>query len=284
MFDLVPRADATDALGMRARSDRLRTAARAVARTMSAEELVALSNSEGLTGHDAELMSLARRSLRMTSIDARSSGAWIRTDDDWLTPRGGEVVVAQIDLAAAAVHQSVLRAAGWLVLFVDPSNVANNSDVRSAHGVVVESPVATGASMEPMALYAELVMPRRWHEAVQSLGFDDAEADAYDRVRARLQEYQGAESEGDGGVTIAYHRLLGYPNETTGTMPSECVYTAASGSTSSEPRAAVAEHSDYEQWWLLAQISVGVRRRLYIWIRDSDLESGRFTQLCAFVR
>ena len=138
--------------------------------------------------------------------------------------------------------------------------------------------------LEPMALQAELVMPRRWHEAVQSLGFDDTEADAYDRVRARLQEYQGVESDRDGGEAIAYHRLLGYPNETTGTMPAECVYSAAAGSTSSETGTAVAEHSEYEQWRLLVQISVGAQRRLYVWIRDSDLQSGRFTQLCAFVR
>ena len=122
IFDLVSRADATEAPGTRPSGDRPRTAARAVARAMSAEDLVVLANSEGLAGRDAELMSLARRSFRMTSIDSRSSGAWIRTDDDWLAPGGSEVVVAQIDLTTAAVQQSVLRAAGWLVLSVDPVN------------------------------------------------------------------------------------------------------------------------------------------------------------------
>ena len=69
----------------------------------------------------------------------------------------------------------------------------------------------------------ELVLPRRWHEAVDALDLDDAESDAYVRLRTRLQNLQGVESDDDGGLGIAYHRLLGYPNETTGNMPGQCV-------------------------------------------------------------
>jgi hypothetical protein len=74
-----------------------------------------------------------------------------------------------------------------------------------------------------------------------------------------VHESQGVEDDGDGGLEIAYQRLLGYPNETTGSMPSECA------------RALDEWAVRPNQWRLLAQLSGRTGGRLYIWIRDPDL-------------
>jgi hypothetical protein len=128
-------------------------------------------------------------------------------------------------------------------------------------------------------------MPRRWHEAVQELDLDDDEGDAYERLRMRLQNLQGVESDADGGTTIAYHRLLGYPNETTGSMPADCAGAAQEWSAAEGPGSGDAEPATASgPWRLLAQISVGERRRAYVWIRQADLEAREFGHMCAFLR
>ena len=116
-----------------------------------------------------------------------------------------------------------------------------------------------------MALSPELVLPQPWHEAVQAIDFDGAELAAYARLREHLQDLQGVERDDGGGANVAYHRLLGYPDETTGSMPSEC---------GPSPLASA-------DWRLLAQISVGPARRVYLSIRAADLASGTFADLRA---
>ena len=125
-------------------------------------------------------------------------------------------------------------------------------------------------------------MPRRWHEAVEALDLDEEEGDAYERLRARLQDLQGVESDNDGGLAIAYHRLLGYPNETTGNMPAQCV-TALQDRSGADDLAADPALPSHD-WRLLIQTSVGERQRAYMWIHRADLEARRFDRLCAFVR
>jgi hypothetical protein len=264
-----PRDDASSAPGELRQT---RRAACAPSRALSVEDLIGLAHTEGFTGRDDELRGLAKFSLRMTSTDPRRATAWILTRDGWVAPGGREVLAAQIDLTAAAWNQGALPREGWLVLFVGSVEAADDAGPRPAHGVGLDRPADPGAHLEPMQLGAELVIPRLWHEAVQALEFDEGEADAYARVRARLGQLQGVEDDSDGGLGIAFHRVLGYPNETTGSMPSDCVRTPPGGS------------RERERWDLLAQISVDAVRRLYIWIRTSDLEIGRFEQLCAFVR
>jgi hypothetical protein len=255
-----------------ARADEIATPARAPVRALSVEDLIDVAHSEGLTERDAELRGVAQRSLRMTSTDPAGADAWILTRDAWAAPGGTEALVAQIDLAAAAVHDSKLPTLGWLVLFVEPLDASDESAARMARGVVLDSPAEISPGLEPVGLGAELVMPRLWNAAIQRLELDEAEAEAYVRVRARVHELQGVEDDDDGGLGIAYHRVFGYPNETTGSMPSDCV----SGSEQDSHRS--------ESWRLLVQISLSARRRLYIWIGDADLRLGSFEELCAFVR
>jgi Domain of unknown function (DUF1963) len=270
-FDLGAGDRSGHALETAWREDETPTPARAPVAAVSVEALIELAHHEGLGERDAELRDLARRSLRMTSADPVRAGASILTSDRWTTAGGTDTLVAQIDLAAAAVHESGVPAQGWMVVFVGPAGAEDTAAARTARGVVLDSPAEIGVGLEPMELGAELVLPRLWHESVQRLEFDDHEAEAYLRTRARVHELQGVEDDGDGGLSIAYHRMLGYPNETTGSMPSDCV-------------AASDDQLQPGQWRLLLQISVAARRRLYVWIRDADLRLGRFQQLCAFVR
>jgi uncharacterized protein DUF1963 len=261
-----------------------RLPARQPERTASLDELLALAHEEGLTQRDNELRGLAMRSLRMTPVEPPHSDAWILTSDDWIAS-GDEVLLAQIKLDATSIHDCELPVTGWLALFVEAADAEVGSEVRHAHGVLLDLPAAIPHGAEPVAFSPELVLPRRWHESVQALDFDDTEAEAYDRLRARLQLLQGVESDDDGGSGIAYHRLLGYPNETTGSMPSDCVRalrdrSAADGRESDLADPLLPSH----QWRLLTQISVGQRRRTYVWIRSADLTAGEFGKLCAFVR
>ena len=249
------------------------TPARRPVRCLSMEDLIGLAHGERLIERDPELGSLAQRSLRMTSIEPARAGAWLLTSDAWAIRGDPETVVAQLDLAAAAAHESGLPGQGWLILFVGSVEPSGESTAaRAARGVVLDFPAEVGDGLEPMGMGAELVMPRLWHEAVQRLELEDNEADAYVRVRARMHELQGVEDDADGGPGIAYHRVLGYPNETTGTMPTDCA------------RAASEQEYQPGQWRLLLQISLAHRRRLYVWIRDGDLQQGTFEQLCAFVQ
>jgi hypothetical protein len=249
----------------------------------SLDELLALAHAEGLTQRDDDLRGLAMFSLRMTAVEPVHADAWILTSDDWIGA-GDAVLLALINLEATTIHPCGLPGTGWLALFVEARGSAI-PEVRHAHGVVLDLPAAIPDAAEPVALSPELVVPRRWHEAVQALEFDDTEAEAYDRLRTRAQLLQGIESDDDGGPYIAYHRLLGYPNETTGSMPLDCVRalrdrSAADGLGSDVVDPVLPSH----EWRLLAQVSVGEGRRTYLWIRRTDLNAGEFRKLCAFVR
>jgi hypothetical protein len=261
-----------------------RSPARVPARVASLDELLAVAHAEGLTQRDDELRTLARRSLRMTPIEVGEADAWIRTSDDRATA-GDEVLQALINLAATSVQDCGLPGEGWLALFLEPGDGLPQSEARRAHGVVVDMPAAISDAAEPVVLHPELVLPRRWHEAVQALDLDDSEAEAYDRLRTRVQDLQGVERDADGGPLIAYHRLLGYPNETTGKMPGDCIDALRHWSVANGPEPASVDWAlPPREWQLLAQVSLHEGRRTYVWIRQSDLEAGEFETLCAFVR
>jgi hypothetical protein len=250
----------------------------------SLDELLALAHAEGLTQRDVELRGLAICSLRMTPVEPAHADAWILTSDDWIAA-GDEMLLALINLNATTIGDCALPATGWLALFVKAGDRPVGPEVRHARGVVLGLPATVSDAAEPVALSPELVVPRRWHEAVQALEFNEAEAEAYDRLRTRVQLFQGIESDDDGGPDIAYHRLLGYPNETTGSMPLDCVralrdWSAADGLGSDVVDPVLPSY----ECRLLAQVSVGDRRRAYLWIRRTDLDAGDFRKLCAFVR
>ncbi len=256
--------------------------ARRPERTATLDELLAVAHEEGLAHRDNDLRCLAMRSLRMTPADPANADAWILTNEAWIAA-GDEVPLALINLTGTTAPTCELPPQGWLALFVEAGAVG--SDVLPAHGVILDLPAAIPDTAEPVGLSPELVLPRRWHETVQALELDDTEAAAYERVRGCLQLLQGTESDDDGGSGIAYHRLLGYPNETTGSMPASCIRAVRTWSPAGEPASDLNHRAlPSSEWRLLTQISIGEQRRAYVWIRRTDLSAGEFGELCAFVR
>jgi hypothetical protein len=252
----------------------IRAEARAPARCLELDELAELARDEDLEGRLAEIQQLAQRSVRITpdATDPGQAEAWLDLDAghelaeafEPLGPGPEFVALAQIALAAPALRETSLAGSGWLVVSVERA-ATQSPEVPDALRAKVEhheQPLAIAPTMQPMRLGAQLLLPRVWSDPVQELELDPDEHYAYIRVRDELSERQGVEVERDGGAELAYHRLLGYPDETTGAMPADCVAAAGDG-----------------DWRLLVQLSVGSSERVYVWVADDDRE-----RAVAFIR
>ena len=252
----------------------IRAEARAPARCLELDELAELARDEDLEGRLAEIQQLAQRSVRITpdATDPGQAEAWLDLDAgqglaeafEPLGPGPEFVALAQIALAAPALHETSLAGSGWLVVSVERAATQSPGvpDALRARVEHHEQPLAFGPTMQPMRLGAQLLLPRVWSDPVQELELDPDEHYAYIRVRDELSERQGVEVERDGGAELAYHRLLGYPDETTGAMPADCVAAAGDG-----------------DWRLLVQLSVGSSERVYVWVANDDRE-----RAVAFIR
>ena len=252
----------------------IRTEARAPDRCLELEELCELARNEDLEARLPEIQQLARRSVRITpdAADPGQAEAWLDLDAgleiadavEPIWPGPEFVALAQIALSAPALHETSLAGSGWLVVSVERAATQSPEvpDALRARVQRHEQPLAFAPTMQPMRLGAQLLLPRVWSDPVQELELDPDEHYAYIRVRDQLSERQGVEVERDGGAELAYHRLLGYPDETTGAMPADCVGAAGDG-----------------EWQLLAQLSVGWSQRVYVWVADDDHE-----RAVAFIR
>ena len=170
----------------------------------------------------------------------------------------GQAMLARLDLRAEGMPESTETTA-WCGLNVasrDGGALYLRAELSTARNA------GTGA-MEAVEPHPLLTLPRVWTATVQQLDFDDVEHDSYVRLRDRLAAIQGVEAEPAGGEDKAYHRLLGYPDETTGAMPGMC-----------------AELAGPADWRLLFQLTVESEKRLYVWAPDGDLRR----QLVGFVR
>jgi hypothetical protein len=250
-----------------------RTDARAPERCLEIEEFCELARAQQLEARLPEIQRLARRSVRMTS-DAPHPGeaeAWLDLDAGLEIAHaapvdGGPefVPVAQIALSALALRETSLAGSGWLVVSVERTP-SQSPDVAEALRATVqrhEQPSAFAPTMQPMRLGAQLQLPRVWSDPVQALELDPDEHYAYIRLRDQVSERQGVEVERDGGAELAYHRLLGWPDETTEAMPDDCAAAAGAG-----------------DWRLLVQMSVGAAERVYVWAAADD-----YQRAVAFIR
>jgi hypothetical protein len=153
------------------------------------------------------------------------------------------------------------------------------------------------ASGHPFELTPELVLPRVWSDAVQGLGLDPDEQDAWELLRHRLAESQGTLTFDESPDPQSLHRLLGYPDERHGNMPLACEMLAQGIDLHDEPAIVHPRAEEFEagaaRWLLLAQCSDDERLdwswgtgddRLYFWIHEADLATGDFTRVRAFVQ
>jgi hypothetical protein len=254
--------------------------AQAATREVDVEELLRWAVELGLGPRSHALRELAVPSLRLTPGIA-DEGVWLGgepelpDDVDWPHWGGGLLdLIVQIDLA-----RTELPLEGHLLLFFDtlraPSGQAPGAE-DAARAVIVPTADARGPRAgEPMRITRELMLPRAGSGSVQALDLDPQEAGAYGRLRARLAQEQGVELEDGEGKEIAYHRMLGLPNDVSDRMPIVCEMTSRDRQGSEfDPLADMDVEPAAARWRLLAQVSGTAAGRLYFWIPREDLEAG----------
>jgi hypothetical protein len=280
--------------------------ARAAARTVTFEELEELAVEHGLQERLVELRELARHSIRLTSptLDDPAVGSWLvdpaaglLDEDTWPIWSGERLtLVAQLDLGDPALRDVDLPLppdGRLLFLFAALQAPAGDMVDHEGAGRVLHVPAPFGPA--PVArLSVELTLPRVWSAPVQRLALDPIEHDGYLRLRRRVASLQDVELDDNFGDPIAYHRALGYPNETTGLMPTTCELVSTgqdggqAGTTADDDVGARAA-----RWRLLLQLTVAVDGpwnlggeggRLYFWITEDDLRAHDFSRVRAIAQ
>jgi len=266
-----------------------------VTRTLAEAELLDLADEEGLGRRREALRELVRPTTRLTpTVAVGSHRSWIGRPLEAAPADGTAAPVAEIDLADPALAGGVLAAAGRLVV-----------QTAAPHGAPLPGCSRAQLRVEPEAgeerltgrtvhLSTELTLPRVWSARVQALALAAAEQEAYVRLRERVAELQGVTAEDGDAEGVARHHLLGYPTETSGTMPLVCELAArgldpdAAPSDMPEDLAAASE-----RWRLLLQLTqdVGSRvtlgdgvERLFFWVARDRLERHDFSEVWAIAR
>ena len=262
---------------------------------MEVEELLALAGEEGLAGRHASLCGLARRAIRITPTVDGNAGAARLCSEIMGSGDGAEWMrIADLDLSHPALDASPLTTDGRLIVFIPAPARRDDRECLPARVEVSHRAQAIEAAGLACDLSAELTLPRVWAAAVQALDLDEAEHDGYVRLRERIAELQGVTALGAGGHGVADHRLLGYPTETSGSMPRLCEM-AARGLDPGEPVADVTEDAAAasERWRLLLQVTNDPRagislgedvERAYIWIAQEDLVAQDLSRVWVILR
>jgi hypothetical protein len=278
--------------------------ARPAGRTATVDELLELAAEHGLEDRRDDLRGLARHSIRLTPpmVDDEPVGPWLFEPvgllDEAVWPLwSGErlTLVAQLDLTDPALLDVDLPLPGdgrLLFLFAAIQAPSGELAVHEGAGRVlhVPSPLVAPAGAR---LSVELTLPRVWSAPVQALELDPVEHDGYLRLRRKLATLQDVELDDTFGTPIAYHRVLGYPNETSGLMALMCELVSR-GQDARDLGAAPGDVGDAAQRWrLLAQVTVsldgpynlgGEGGRLYFWITEQDLRAHDFSRVRAIAQ
>jgi uncharacterized protein DUF1963 len=262
----------------------------AVSRTLTMAELDDLIAEEGLAERRDALRDLVRPATRLTSTLGAGPNRIGRPIDS--PPVDGVAPVAEIDLADPALADGPLARAGRLRVAIEvPPDAPPAPCGRARVSIEPEPSDAPGRSVH---LSTELTLPRVWAARVQALALDDAEQAAYGRLRERVAELQGVTVEDGDAEGVARHHVLGYPTETSGTMPLTCEL-ASRGLDPDMPPDEIPEDviDDAERWRLLLQITQDLRsaialgsgvERLYLWMAADGLERQDFQEVWAIAR
>lgn len=297
--------------------------AQPVATPCGDDDLMRVAADAGLIRHVEAAAALARRSVRLVPGDgpppegARSrfggvpdmpyGSIWPNWDAEPLT------FVAQIDLveAAAAGIDPLLPADGLLLIFSALDRTPSGTsplDRESSHVMWVpaervppSAPTPIGPSRPSAAraleISSEVVLPRVWSEAVQRLGLDAGEQEAWERARRELAELQGVTAWEAGSELRSVHRLLGVAEESRGDMPVALELAARGvdvgyGAPGAHPEARRLGGAP-QRWRLLLQLTVDEqlgwefgrgRERLYVWGVEDELSAGILTAVRALAR
>lgn len=220
------------------------------------DELLAHAETLGLADRARAIAKLVSPSVRLTP------------HDDGRSTVGGDQCLAQIDLASLAGLGVTppLPADGWLRCTDD--------------GVTVLSAPAPVTGAQSVAPSLELSLPRVWAAPVVALDLDDEERATWQELRIWLADRQHVELHDRTPDFLGLHRLLGYPDETSGDMPLHCELLASGAELGDEPPRLHPLAREVEKrvgrWRLLLQLSTGGRERAYFWIAREDLDAGDF--------
>lgn len=249
-----------------------------------------------------EAVALARTSIRLTpggDGSSRLGGSPRAPDLDWPVWDGRALpFVARIELAE--LPPSALPEHGALLVFfaLDRTPSGMRPDETEACRVIhvgdaQSSEDPHGHFLAPVAMTPslELMLP----DAPTTLGLDVWELEEWADLRERLARRQGVELAEPAADYQALHRLLGYPDSFAADMAVDAHLVSHGVDLEEEPYAHVVEPgvaSEAASWRLLFQLSnddevgleLGDLLRLFVWIRDDDLDAGRFDRVRAFVR
>jgi hypothetical protein len=276
--------------------------ARAAAATVTVDQLLELAPEHGLEDRVEALRELARYSIRLTSptLDDPPAGSWLSEPASGLLDEAawplweGErlTLAAQLDLDDPALRDVDLPLppdGRLLFLFAAIQAPAGDLVAHTGAGRVLHVPAPFGPA--PTArLSVELTLPRVWSAPVQALALDPIEHDGYLRLRRRLATLQDVELDDTFGAPIAYHRALGYPNETSGLMPLTCELVSGGHDATDVADAPDEVGAGAARWRLLLQLTVSVDGpynlggeggRLYFWIPEDDLRAADFSRVRA---
>ena len=270
------------------------TQAPPVARSLTVEEVLDLATEEGL-GHRADaLRGLARAGTRLTPAAGDDPArSWIGRAAATAHSDGTVAAVADIDLADPALAGGPLPGSGRLIVHVIVPRRAPIGRCSRAQVRVERDDASERLEARPVVLSTEMMLPRVWAAPVTALMFEEAEQAAYIRLRERVAELQGVPVEDGDAEGVARHHLLGYPTETSGSMPLECELASrgldlarrctrsrspssprpsAGGSCFSSPRTTTEGSS-----------SAGTER-LFLWIAQDGLDRQDLSEVWALAR
>jgi uncharacterized protein YwqG len=278
------------------------------------ERLDELVRQAGLEGRLAEVRGAARAGVRLTPSSAAHGRSRLGGSPDvpadfaWPTWFDRPLAfVAQLDLAElAAVNESGgLPDAGLLLVFAELAAgltglLPDHKDSCRVVYLPPETELAEDTRRSPefrelaVELTREVQLPSAYCFASEPLGLEPEEMDGWEDLRSRLAKAQGVELEDEGYGRMALHRLLGYQDEVGREIELDC-QLALSGTDAGDVLAYFEVRDEHESearhWRLLLQVTADstVRladgmERLFVCIREDDLEAGRFDAVWALSR
>lgn len=249
---------------------RQRQWASAATRCCGRDQLAALAVRHGLEKRAEAVLELSALSYRLVpSSTAGSRGAFLRA-----TASGTEVLAALELRSLGAERLAPGRPPGFLLVgasFEDGEEVVPASVGYEESRSRGPSAVCGRAVTESV----ERVLPRAWTAAVEELELEPEEQSAWNELRASLARWQGVAPIDGTDQTHRLHRLLGYPDERTGTIPLACERF--------RPGAA----ADERRWALLLQVTAaaaGSDSLVTIWGDRGRLVEGDLRGLVAVRR
>ncbi len=246
---------------------------------------------------------LARTSVRLSPSGDGTSwlGGSPQTTLEWPSWEGGELAfVARI--ALDVLPPTALPAHGALLVFFALDRVPSGlrpAEAGACRVIHVDDAPAPDDDpggdlpLVPVMPSAELTLPPA--PAPTSLALDAWELEEWAELRERLAAAQGVELEERATAYHALHRLLGHADTNAAGMELDAELVSNGVDLEQDPYASGRREElapGRARWRLLFQLSsddelgveLGEANRLFVWIRDDDLATGRFDRVRAFVR